>query len=995
MQDCMLFFTRKTSWIALAVVVSIAIFSACGDEQAAIPDQVDFNYHIRPILVQKCYLCHGPDSGSRKANLRLDTYEGATALTQEGLRAIDPGHADKSLLLFRINHKDPGMVMPTPESNLTLTDRERKLLERWIQQGAEWKPHWAFIPPKPSQPKDWNGHPVDYYIENALKSAGIKSGEEADRTTLIRRVAMVLTGLPPTPAELDQYLKDKSDQAYERMVDRYLSSSRFGERWARHWMDVVRYAETKGHEFDYTISGAWRYRDYLIRSFNQDLPYDRFVTEQIAGDLLPDPRTDPSGRINESLVATLFHTLPEGTHSPVDIRKDEADRIDNMIDVTGKAFQALTISCAKCHDHKFDPVSARDYYALYGVMEGTRFTPVPAQEPVQRRIAMHQQRMLDSMRAFTISYLKSRVPAKTEVAFAVTTADAHPLPDTASGVLADFSGSNLQGWRSDGLAFTTTTTLGDPVIDSLGNLRGLRDGVASSRRLGLNIFGAMRSPDFVIDRNFIGVMVAGNKASVRIVIDNFQLIQFPIYGDLDQKVNSDKPLRLTFPVSAWKGRKAYIEVLPGSYQQHVYKQDRDAWVEVNYAIRFDRDWFEPKQGKGSGNIPNALNALAMGMAEPSDVRLLRGLLSRNTRIPELSGIQARRIAFQSSSMDSLQFISGITDGFGKNSPIFHRGNHADPSAELVKRHFIPAIPVSKIDLDVPGSGRQALARAFTDPKNPLTARIMVNRIWHHLFGRGLVETVDNFGMQGKTPSHPELLDRLALQFIQDGWSVKKMIRHIMTSETFTRSTEPSGNGVRKDPDNILLARYPVRRLEAEAIRDAMLSVSGSLDTTMFGLPVPQHITRFMNGRGRPGKSGPLDGAGRRSIYLEVRRNFQDPFMMAFDRPLPVTSYGRRNVTNVPAQSLILLNDPFVTEMATRTADLLLKQVSGGDEDRIKWVYNRCFSRPPSGSEIREAKALMEQLRKTYAGKGTKATPEILWKDYLHTVFNLKSFIFLS
>jgi hypothetical protein len=250
-------------------------------------------------------------------------------------------------------------------------------------------------------------------------------------------------------------------------------------------------------------------------------------------------------------------------------------------------------------------------------------------------------------------------------------------------------------------------------------------------------------------------------------------------------------------------------------------------------------------------------------------------------------------------------------------------------------------------------------------------------------------------MQGKTPSHPELLDRLALQFMQDGWSVKRMIRHIMTSETFKRSTAPSDEAVRKDPDNILLARYPVRRLEAEAIRDAMLTVSGSLDTTMFGLPVPQHITRFMNGRGRPGKSGPLDGAGRRSIYLEVRRNFQDPFMMAFDRPLPVTSYGRRNVTNVPAQSLILLNDPFVTEMAARTASLLLKEVSGGDEDRIKWVYNRCFSRPPSGSEIREAKALMEQLRKTYAGKGTKATPEILWKDYLHTVFNLKSFIFLS
>ncbi|MFN7280776.1 MAG: DUF1549 domain-containing protein, partial [bacterium] len=278
--------TRKTSWFTFLVILSIAIFSACGDEEAAIPDQVDFNYHIRPILVQKCYLCHGPDSGSRKAGLRLDTYEGATALTKEGLRAIDPGHADKSLLLFRINHKDPEMVMPTPESNLTLTDRERKLLERWIEQGAGWKPHWAFIPPKSSGLKNDKGHLVDQFIEARLKEAGLKPGALADQTALIRRVAMVLTGLPPTPAELERYLNDKGEGSYERMVDRYLSSPRFGERWARHWMDVIRYAETRGHEFDYVISGAWRYRDYLIRAFNQDLPYDRFVTEQIAGDQL-------------------------------------------------------------------------------------------------------------------------------------------------------------------------------------------------------------------------------------------------------------------------------------------------------------------------------------------------------------------------------------------------------------------------------------------------------------------------------------------------------------------------------------------------------------------------------------------------------------------------------------------------------------------------------------------------------------------------------------
>ncbi len=987
--------TRKTSWFTFLVILSIAIFSACGDEEAAIPDQVDFNYHIRPILVQKCYLCHGPDSGSRKAGLRLDTYEGATALTQEGLRAIDPGHADKSLLLFRINHKDPEMVMPTPESNLTLTDRERKLLERWIEQGAGWKPHWAFIPPKSSGLINGKGHPVDQFIEARLKEVGLKPGAIADQTALIRRVAMVLTGLPPTPAELDRYLNDTRDGSYERMVDRYLSSPRFGERWARHWMDVIRYAETRGHEFDYTISGAWRYRDYLIRAFNQDLPYDRFVTEQIAGDQLASPRLDPTGNWNESQLATLFHTLPEGTHSPVDIRKDEADRIDNMIDVTGKAFQALTISCARCHDHKFDPVSARDYYALYGVMEGTRFTPVPAAEPAQRRSAVAQRQVLDSMRALTLVWLSSKMGASATVAFASAPVSAPVMPDSASGILADFSGSDLQGWRSDGQAFTDGTTLGDPVTDSLGNLRGLKEGVASSRRLGLNLFGALRSPDFVIDRDFIGVMAAGQRSSVRIIIDNFQLIQFPIYGDLDQKLNSDQPVKLIFPVSAWKGHKAYIEVLPGRYEQHVYKQARDAWVEVEYAIRYDREWFEPRRPSSSVTLPAAFRALTAGQAGPADIRLLRGLLPRTLRLPELSALQARAQAVQSARMDSLQFISGVTEGFGKNSPVFHRGNHADPSPERVKRHFIPAIPVSKIDLDVPGSGRLALARAITDPKNPLTARIMVNRIWHHLFGRGLVETVDNFGMQGKVPSHPELLDQLAIDFMRDGWSVKRMIRHIMTSETFRRSVEPVSGAVRKDPGNILLASYPLRRMEAEAIRDAMLSVSGSLDTTMFGPPVRQHITSFMNGRGRPGKSGPIDGEGRRSIYLEVRRNFLDPFMMAFDRPMHASAFGRRTVTNVPAQSLILLNDPFVALMADRTAARLLAEAEKPAEARIRWIWLRCFSHPPTRKEISDATDFMETLKKTYARNGQTVSEQVIWKDYLHTVFNLKSFIFIS
>jgi len=627
-------------------------------------------------------------------------------------------------------------------------------------------------------------------------------------------------------------------------------------------------------------------------------------------------------------------------------------------------------------------------------MESTRFTPVPATEAQQRLTARQLRQVLDSMRASTYGGLRARVG---DVPEAVPTRRPAPAsPDDGSGILADFSGADLQGWRSDGQAFTDGTTLGDPVTDSLGRLVGIRDGKASSRRLGYNLFGALRSPDFVIDRDFIGVQAAGHKASVRVVIDNFQLISFPIYGELDQKVESPTPVRLTFPVGAWKGHKAYVEILPGIFEQHAYRQARDAWVDVDHVIRFDGRWFDLGRSDAARPLPASLPALQRGEGTASDVRRLRGLLlPRRLALPGLPEGLSRLRQLQASLSDSLECYSGVTEGFGRNSPVFRRGNPADPSPERVPRRFLPAVAVAHADMDLPGSGRLSLARAITDPGNPLTARIMVNRIWHHLFGRGLVETVDNFGMQGKAPSHPELLDHLALTFMHEGWSVKRMVRHIITSAAFRRSAEPTAEAVRKDPDNLLLARYPLRRLEAEAIRDAMLAVSGRLDTAMYGPPVPQHVTRFMNGRGRPAVSGPSDGNGRRSIYLEVRRNFPDPFLMAFDRPVPATTFGRRTVTNVPAQSLILLNDPFVADMADRTAARLLGLPDTATAARIRWVYLHCLARPPEGREVRAATALLQDLRQTYARSRQPVTDRRLWKDYLHAVFNLKAFIFIS
>jgi len=936
---------------------SLLVYWGCRSIENRMPATVDFNYHIRPILVQKCYLCHGPDASSRQANLRLDTYEGATALLKSGNRAIDIKHTEKSMVLFRINHKDPDMIMPTPDSKLILTEKEKKLLAKWIEQGAAWKPHWAFIAPEKQPISGKSKNPIDYFINKELKNQGLRPAEEASKNSLIRRVSFLLTGLPPSPSEVQSFLNDSSSDAYPKMVDKYLNSPHFGERWARHWMDLVRFAETKGHEFDYTIPGAWRYRDYLIRAFNADVPYHQLIKEHLAGDLLTQPRINKKEKINESQLGTLFFAFPEGTHSPVDIKKDEADRIDNLIDVTGKTFLGLTVSCAKCHDHKFDPISTKDYYALYGVMEGTRFSPASPHIYETKKRFETLKGVQDSLKDLVLlnwmdQFSKNKVISKTD------------------SVLGNFSGSDLNRWKSDGLAFTDETTLGDPIFNKKANLVGFEAGKASSKRLAKGVFGALRSPDFIIDKNNIGVYASGNKGTIRIIIDNFQLISYPIYGGLTKQVDNEKMDKYLFDVSQWKGHKAYVEILPGIFENHIFKMPENAFIEVKYVIAFNDKWFEPPLISAKWNSQKSL-----------DSKKIKMYLEKKEK-------------YQSYFPDSTEFISSITEGFGKNSPVFIRGNHKELSKEKVPRSFLSALPIGKYNLNVSGSGRLALAEAITDKDNPLTYRVFVNRVWHHLFGKGIVETVDNFGLQGKLPTHPELLDYLALSFVKDGYSMKKLIRQIVLSETFKRTTKGKESSVKKDPLNHYLSFYPLRRLEAESLRDAILSVSGNMDSTLFGKSVPVHITSFMNGRGKPGRSGPIDGEGRRSIYVEMRRNFLDPFMSAFDRPIPFTTFGKRTVTNVPAQALILMNDPFIHHQAAVMVKKMNEEGISGFTARIHWIYQRAFSRNPSEEEIKSARSFYESLKKKHQGKDKTLQDDMIWKDFIHTHFNLKEFIYL-
>ncbi|WP_232834964.1 PSD1 and planctomycete cytochrome C domain-containing protein [Pleomorphovibrio marinus] len=957
------------------------------------PKTVDFNFHIKPILVQKCYLCHGPDPSSREAGLRLDRFEDAIAKLESGNKAIVPGKPSSSELLKRVHHQDPEIRMPPPSSNLELSQEELAMLRQWIKDGAKYEPHWAFVPPKPQILETWEGtspsEVIDQLVSKAWEGKITTPSPRATPETLMRRLSFLLTGLPPSEEELKSTMAEKDAFVFEKWVDHYLESKGFGERWARHWMDVVRYSETKGHEFDYEIQGAWKYRDYLIRAFRQDIPYQQLLKEHIAGDMLSQPREDENG-YNQSAYGSVFWAMGEGTHSPVDLRKDESDRIDNMIDVVTKSFQGLTVACAKCHDHKFDPIPTKDYYALYGILEGTRFTPVmDGQQAVHWENLNRDQQIRKAIRKQFAEVWQPKAESKGDFQL---TSNLEEEPKEVQ-VIGDFRGQSLDGWRSDGLAFGPLSTLGRPRMEA-GKLMALEEGRASSAYFGKGKFGVLRSPDFVTEKDYIGVRAKGKIGTIRIVMDNFQLIRYPIYGGLEQRVNAEEWKDLVFDVSDWKGRKAYIEIFPGIYDRHKYIQKREDEVEVQFAITYDEEWKTPhlpKERRGR-TLTEILKRWSEYKVTAPEVQKLNDWLKSGEAIrelPQLDKLIKKMDELEASFPDTMTFFNGVTEGFARESPVFIRGNHLELSEESVERRFLPEISGFTSSFESAGSGRMELAEAMLSPQNPLTARVMVNRIWHHLFGRGIVETVDNFGLQGTLPSHPELLDYLALLFVEEGWSIKKLIRHIVLSETFQRSAEPMQENSNVDASNILLSHFPIRRLEAEAIRDALLMVSGNLDTLSFGPPVAIHLTDFMQGRGRPAQSGQLDGNGRRSIYLEVRRNFLSHMLRTFDLPTPFTTFGRRDVTNVPDQSLLLMNDPFIIQQAEKMAIGLSENTEESLEERVTRIYRRAFARNPSQNEVVAAR---EFLRSKSKGEG-RADLEA-WKSYCHTIFNMKEFIYL-
>lgn len=867
-----------------------------------------FEKRIRPVLAEKCYPCHSAQLKTPMGGLRLDSRAGALKGGDSG-PAIVPGAPDQSLLLKALSYQDLRLKMPPTGK---LPDEQIADFSSWIQMGASEthsdaapraetkrgidfdreRNYWAFRPVQDPLPpavknKDWVTSPIDRFILAKLEEKGLKPAPPADKRSLIRRVTFDLTGLPPAPDEIADFLNDQSPHGFEKVVDRLLASPHYGERWARHWMDLVRFAETNGHEFDNDKVDAWRYRDYLIRAFNQDVPYNQLIKEHIAGDLLPSKRISPDGSQWESPVGTSFYWFGEVLNSATDSVKSRADEVDNQIDVASKAFLGLTVACARCHDHKFDPVPTTDYYALAGILHSTDIHEAVIDSPSRaREIAAVRQ----NVKAFT------RPP---------------PVQPRSGDIVFD----EFTSWRVDGQAF------GDFPVQ----------GAANSLAAGSDKFvGSLTSAKFPMPKTYVHVRLAGTKADAQLKEKGDLRFTIVADGYKSQHLAPDgtglfhwKTLRMTLE----RGRICYFEIVDRSREGHIV---------VDKIVL--SDFQDPPAGD---ELP--------AQADAAEV---------DVRVPESA------------------FATIAADRDPHNVRVHIRGNHNNPGEE-VPRRFPRIIAGEQQPAIKNGSGRLEMAEWMASPRNPLAARVAVNRIWQHHFGHGIVRSTDNFGKTGEPPTHPELLDYLATRFIESGWSVKAMHRMMVLSSVYRMSSRTGENAAPVDPQNRLLHHMPVRRLEAEAIRDAILALSGRLDRRMFGPSVPPHISPHQDGRGKP-KSGPIDGDGRRSIYIQVRRNFLTPMFLAFDYPPPISAIGARGVSTVPTQALLMMNNEFVTAHADLWARRALARAAG-PEARLTWMFETAFGRPPEPWELRETMQFVASQS---------------WADLAHVLFNSAEFIYI-
>jgi hypothetical protein len=974
---------------------------------------LNFARDVRPILSSTCFKCHGPDEKERKAGLRLDTQEGGHAKLASGSAAVVPGKIDESELIARIVADDPTMKMPPPESGKKITPEQIATLRRWIAEGGNWSQHWSFVPPKrvdapPVKNQAWAKNDIDRFVAARLEAEGLEPTKPADKITLIRRVTFDLTGLPPTLADVDAFLADTSADAYEHVVDRLLQSNRYGEHMARIWLDAARYGDTHGLHLDNERS-LWPYRDWVIKAFNTNKKFDEFTVEQLAGDLLPTPSL-------EQQIASGFNrnNVTTGEGGSIDeevLVRYAVDRIETVSTV----FLGMTLGCAVCHDHKFDPVTQKEFYQMYAfyngvadaAMDGNQLTPPPSiktSSPEQKaklaafdvQIAEAQKKIGDELAK--IQYTEptdSANPTSTEPKEYVWIDDAPP-----------------PGAKSEGTTEWKFVTKADGPVFS-----GEKASTRTSTELSQHLFTGAAAPLRIGE---------GDKLFA--------------YVYLDPK-NPPKEVMLQYNDGSWEHRAYWGDNgIPWGADNTPSRVAMGPLPKLGEWVRLEIE--AAKMGLNSGAMLNGMAFTQLGGTCYWDKS---GSVTRTPQAGQGFESLAQWVAYEKSQSKSTlpqpiqdvlkveadkrnddqkkvllnHFLENV---YVKTKPTFDPMHQQVTDLQKQKTDFDNSIPTTLVMADMANAretfilvrgaynkkadkvtagvpaifppvpkdspmNRLGMARWLVDPSHPMTARVTINRFWQQIFGTGIVKTAEDFGAQGQWPTHPELLDWLATEFVRTGWDVKGMIKLMVMSNTYQQSSQVSPELQQRDPGNELLARGPRFRFDAEVIRDSALAVSGLLVERVGGKSVKPYqpdglweAVGFVGSNTSKFTQDQGESLYRRSMYTFWKRTSPPPSMTTFDAPSRENCSVRRPRTNTPLQALALMNDKQYVEASRALAQRMMTEAGATPEERLTLGFRLLTARPPTAEEIAVLIPLYQTELQIFQGDKEAATKLISYGD---------------
>jgi hypothetical protein len=953
--------------VATHLLMLVAFAPVVASGQTAVPEasrqKVDFAREVQPILAKRCFFCHGNDKA--EGGLRLNKRESVIAALESGEHAVVPGNIEKSALLQRISSTEESERMP-PEGK-PLAPEQIETLRRWISEGAKWEEHWAFRAPEKQEPPAvaapaWVTNPIDAFILQKLEQRGLKPAAPAEKAALIRRAYYDLTGLPPTAAEVEAFVKDASPKAFETVIDTLLESPGYGEHWARHWLDVVRYADTNSFERDGNKPHSWRYRDYVIRAFNEDKPYDQFVREQLAGDELPQVT-------NDSLIATGYYRLGLWDDEPADRLLAKFDVLDDLVATTSQVFLGLTVNCARCHDHKIDPIPQKEYYSLVSFFHG--ITPNGTTGPhVERQLfpdASSKQKYEAELQALTAKRNQKQAAITAIENEFRTKFEKSQGPATQVGQV-DMDELEYRFYRDH--------------WDKLPDFDNLKPETVDKLPLGLfDISPTTRSTEF-------GFVFTG-------------VLKVPADGEYTFSLDSDDGSRLILD-----GKK--ILEYDGIHGEGSPKQATVNLTAGRLPIRLE--YFQRSNGlgltaswSGPGFLTRPLTATQKDSQPKSiadQIKIVGSKLLGEVKFKEYNHLSEQLERLKNDRIPG-DYALAVSE-FGSQAPdtfLLFRGN-PNLSRDKVEPGFLSIIgggaaTIPKPAPDAKSSGRRlVLANWIASPENRMTSRVMVNRIWQHHFGRGLVRSPNNFGQLGDLPTHPELLDWLAAEFIKQGWHMKSFHKLLMLSSTYQMSSRPDKLALEKDAGNDLFSRFDMRRLSAEEIRDTIHVVNGTLNPKMFGPGYyPEISAEVLAGQSSPGSGWGKSSAeeqARRSIYIHVKRSLITPLLADFDFADTDSSCAARFATTQPTQALGMLNGDFLNGQATLLAARLKREAGDVPEQQVRLALRLTLNREPDAASVARGLDLLKSLKEKY-----KLDSDQILKYYCLLVYNLNEFVYLD